>query len=172
MFRRKVDAREYLMRIAADGAHVKAELERASKPSPKRKGPAIETVRRMVLEEMRRLEECVDNLGQSITGQSLVCVWAWAHEQIYGVSPASELAGTNWLAAGSAAKGLIANEFSGDAARALNFIKWALGREQKREEWRRREGQMGGRLTWRQLFHMRQLLVDYRVVMARQKVAV
>lgn len=161
---RRVPEVEVRLALAAAEARETA-VER--KPS-KRKGPEVETVRRTVVAEMRALAEALhEKHAHQISGYTLVSVWAWAHEELYGVSPASELAGLAWLAAGSSAEGLIRGEFGGDGARALDFVKWALRREQEREAWRKRNGKEGGRLTWRQLFSLRQLVVDYRVSLQR-----
>jgi len=100
----------------------------------------------------------------------LVGLWAWLHERVYEVDPVPEVTGKEGLAATSAAKRLLKNEFEEDAARAVDFVRWSWQRERARENWRRENGQDGGRLSWRLQFGDR-LVVDYRIAKKRRRKA-
>jgi hypothetical protein len=96
----------------------------------------------------------------------LVGLYAFCHEQVYGVVPADLLDGKNLLGARSAARKMIANEFAGDSARAAKFVCWVWARERERERWRRSQsGHQGGtgRIDWRSQFVRRALLTDFRL---------
>lgn len=98
----------------------------------------------------------------------LVALYAWCHEQVYGVAPA-ELVGYAWAGAVSAALALVRNEFRGDVPSAVDFLRWVWARERERESWRRRNRPDGGgsRIGWRLQFG-RAMLTDYRIYLARK----
>ena len=98
------------------------------------------------------------------SGRHLVALYAWLHEQIYGVAAAELLDGDAVLGAISSADKLLRAEFDGDAGRAVKFIAWCWSRERQRETSGRNEGR---RVTWRLQFASRCMLTDYRVELLR-----
>lgn len=155
-------------RMAAAGAATRQQLREAreARPAPRRRGPGEAKVRQVLGDEVRAIYEAHERGEQpELTGRGLVAVWARAHEQLYGVHPAPELAGQAFLGACSAANKLLAEI---GPEQALEYLRYAVQREQEREAWRRREGREGRRLGWRQLFVERRQLVDYRVQVHRQ----
>jgi hypothetical protein len=102
--------------------------------------------------------------GQA-TGDHLVALYEWLHEQVYGVATA-ELDGKNWSAAAAMANRMTKEYFGGDYGRAMLFMKWAWNRERFREEQRRARGQSGSRIGWRLQFSGA-LVTDHRVDVAR-----
>lgn len=97
-----------------------------------------------------------------------VALYAWCHEQVYGVAPA-ELDGAAWLNAASAAARMMRAEFDGDGEALAEFMRWVWRREQAREK-RRRAQQRDDvwRVSWRAMFTQRFLLTDYRIDRARR----
>ena len=97
-------------------------------------------------------------------GRHLVALYAWLHNEIYGVG-AEELGDRNALfAASNAAERMVRDAFGGDTKRAVQFIAWAWARERMREK----AGKVSSyRITWRFMFASRSLLTDYRVELVR-----
>jgi hypothetical protein len=99
--------------------------------------------------------------------ETLVALFCWAHEAVYGVSCVADTAKL-FNGAVSAAKKLIADEFGGSFDDTLEYVRWVWKREQSREKWRRENG--GGRvLTWFQVFKYRNLVMEMRVDSVRTK---
>lgn len=103
----------------------------------------------------------------STRGLELVELYAWCHQQVYGVA-ATDLDAYEALQAQRMAGAFIARECSGEPARAVEFVRWAWGRERVREQRRRAlAGDDGYRLGWRLVFGNK-LIVDWRLAMARK----
>ena len=99
-------------------------------------------------------------------GQHLVALYAWMHEQVYGVPPL-ELVGRAYAGASMMAQKMIADWFEGDPNLAVDFLKWCWGRERYRVKRRAETGQTSDfRIGWRLQFG-RSFLSDYRVAMAQ-----
>jgi hypothetical protein len=94
------------------------------------------------------------------TGDHLVALYAWLHRQVYGVE-CEELDAQDWWLARSAAVRLASTHFGDDYDRAVVFMRWVWKREQRDEEWRRKNDKMGRRIGWRLQFSA-QLVTDYR----------
>ncbi len=104
------------------------------------------------------------------TPTHLVALYEWCHEQIYGVLPA-ELNAKAWLMACGHARRLIDEEFKGDVAATIDFIRWTWKREAGREKARRAGTNPNiGRIGWRLQFVTRFLVTDYRLDVARGRV--
>ena len=101
----------------------------------------------------------------------LVALYAYLHGRVYGVEP-SELLGDPlaWLGAVSAATKLLREEFDGNAARAVEWVRWVWQREKRGCDRRANVGESSDfRISWRYMFCRRSLLVDYRRVLADAK---
>lgn len=97
----------------------------------------------------------------------LVALYAKLHESVYGARPEELVDGKSFFAATSAAEKLVRVDFAGDMDAALDFLRWAWRREQRREPTRREQGG-GSRIGWRFQFAARVLLTDYRVDLGRR----
>lgn len=129
---------------------------------PRRRAINVERVR-------RELERAISakELG-ALRPIHLVALWARCHAQVYGAAPA-ELTRDAWLPAKSAAEKLVREEFDGDVAAAVEFLRWTWTREKQREDRARRVGEdRVSRIGWRLMFAQRYLLTDYRVDLARR----
>lgn len=98
----------------------------------------------------------------------LVLVYAWLHQGTYGC-PAGELMGKGFGHACMAAANLARTQFDDDLSALLEFVRWTWAREKDSEEWRRRNGRTGRRITWALQFRNGGILTDYRVAIARQR---
>ena len=98
----------------------------------------------------------------------LVALYAWCHEQVYGVAPA-ELSGLDWSGAAAMAAKLVRDEFGGKMAEVIEFMRWLWRREKAREKWRRDNDREGGRISWRTQFKGGACVTDYRIDKARRK---
>ena len=146
---------------APDAATQVAEMVGAMKPRRKR-GVNVDRVR-AELETMLAADRY-----DTMKPVHLVALWARCHERVYGVVPA-EMVGDAWLAASSSAAKLVRDEFGGDFARAVEFLRWTWRREQGREiAARKRKDERVSRIGWRLQLAQRYLLTDYRLDLARQ----
>jgi len=132
----------------------------ARKPKVRKTRDRIEEARL----EMERRAKSGD--WEGATGLHLVLLYAWLHEEVYGVRT-SELTPKWRGVAAQMADRLIAGEFAGDVGAAVDFMKWSWKREEGREKWRRENQKEGGRLGWRLQFGG-VLVTDYRVDQARR----
>jgi hypothetical protein len=143
-----------------------AQLVRRASPARRaRAGPTKSGIDRTRTEaEVMRLS----NDWSEARPAHVVALYAWCHEQTYGVTPV-ELVGLNWLAAGTAAGKLARDEFDGRLEGVVEFMRWVWRREAKREKWRRENKHEGGRIGWRAQFVQRYLVTDWRIDAARRK---
>jgi hypothetical protein len=93
------------------------------------------------------------------TPTTLVGLYAYLHRGVYNVAP-DELA-DDWLPALSSARRCLEKDFGGDAAKALEFVRWSWQRERRS---RRKNPDSDFRMGWRYQFS-RRLLTDYRVAL-------
>jgi hypothetical protein len=112
-------------------------------------------------------------------GVHLVALYAWLHQQVYGVE-AGELSGVGqgsaavkaaqveWAAASVSAQKFCAKEFGGEFAECVEFMRWAWRREEAVEK-KRRSGESTSdfRMGWRYQFSAR-LATDHRIAAARK----
>ena len=101
----------------------------------------------------------------------LAALYAYLHGQVYGVEP-EELTRVplEWLGCVSAATKLLREEFGGDPAAAVEWIRWVWQRERRGCERRAKVGETSDfRSGWRYMFCRRGLLVDYRRALAAAK---
>ena len=103
-------------------------------------------------------------------GLTLVALWEYMHELVYGVAPADLLAPADWLRAAATANRFLDDAFAGDANALVDFMRWTWRREEGREQWRRENGKSGGRIGYRLQFSG-SILSDFRVDHARQSEA-
>lgn len=99
--------------------------------------------------------------------ETLVALFCWAHEAIYGVSCVAEVAKL-FNGAVSSCKKLMADEFHESFDETLEYVRWVWKREQAREKWRRENG-VGRVLTWFNVFKYRNLVTEMRVDNVRTK---
>lgn len=95
----------------------------------------------LALEEGKKI--IADDSAKCESARALVGVYAALHVGTYKSEP-EEIRSRMIFAALAAAKKLVAEEFSGDYERAVDFVAWAFARERGKAEPRR--------LTWRHLF--------------------
>lgn len=92
-----------------------------------------------------------------------VALYAWLHEQVYGVKPV-ELE-KEWAGAVSAARALLKNEFAEDPTRMMTFMQWVWALERIAEK--KRDASNTFRIGWKWQFVSRALVSNYRVAMTR-----
>lgn len=158
-------------RVKKDAAEQKllrnAALMRASVGEPKKKRTSVKARSGQLERLMEQVEHCIESEDWGDKRPALlVGVFAWAHEQVYGVSVVSELK-RSFLPAINGAKRLMEEEFNGDFDETLTFMRWAWARESDREEWRRKNTGYGKRLKWRSFFQYRDLVTEMRLAEAR-----
>ncbi len=90
----------------------------------------------------------------------LVGLYGALHAHLYGVHPL-ELR-TEYGAAVSAAKKLVADEFAGDCLEAQRYVAWCAARAKKWKQQKERENEEIVRVGWRLLFKGRKWLVDWK----------
>lgn len=101
-------------------------------------------------------------------GRHFVALFAWLHEEVYGVAPEEIYDSRAYAPAVACASRMLAADFGGDGDRMLAFLRWVWARERATEK-RRTDGR-GRRITWQLLFASRSLIVDYRVALVREGV--
>lgn len=142
-------------------------IETICKPKRKpqtRRGSRPETFVRLGEEAF---EFATSKVWHRFTPRHLVAFWAKLHGRVYGVDPCAELAGKAGLAATGMARAFVENQFGGDMAEAVEFLRWTWKRERSREDYRRANGGKGGRIGWRLQFSAT-LVTDYRIDLARR----
>ncbi len=92
----------------------------------------------------------------------LVALWAWCHEQVYGVAPEEAGSPAQFGRACMRAGQLVKASFGGNVAQAVEFMRWSWAREKRRHAWRVREGQELRRVGWALQFSST-LVGDWRV---------
>jgi hypothetical protein len=119
----------------------------------------------------RAMEDLAERLAEDdwteLKPTVFVALAAWMHSEVYGVDVEAELR-PQWKAALGAVGRMLREEFDGNAEAMLAFVKWTWAREMEREEWRRKNGAPGARLTWRRVYAQRGVLSDWRVELARK----
>lgn len=99
----------------------------------------------------------------------LLALYAFCHTKVYGVEAGELLAANTCFLAVKGAKKCLDEDFSGDVARAVGFIRWAWRREEERMRWREaNERETTSRIGWRLQFS-KQFSTDYRFWLAQQK---
>lgn len=115
-------------------------------------------------DEMRLSGEWPDDMRP----KHLVALYAWCHEQVYGVWPSELNSAKPWLGACSAAKRLAVDEFDGDLTKVVGFLRWTWARERRFEDHRIAKFKGGGkRIGWRLQFS-RTLVTDFRLYLRRR----
>ncbi len=137
----------------------------STKPKPPKKA---RTSHRAAFERaMDSARELVNHGTLSDDRRLLVGLYAISHETVYGAVP-QELE-RDFMAARSSAAKLIRDEFEGNIAAAIHFVRWCWSREQARERKRKAtKTQSDFRISWRFQFVSRSLLTDYRVEGSRR----
>ena len=143
-------------------------MESVGDAPPKRKRSANGVYDRSVTEVAGWL---AGSEGQETWGRAearhFVALYAVLHERVYGAAPA-ELRSEAWWGAVSAAGKMLREEFGGEPARMLDFVRWTWRREQGREK-KRGDEQEVRRVGWKLQFLTRHLLTDYRVANAQAR---
>lgn len=146
-------------RLAARKAAIERSISaRREKPKRQARGPE----KRTVLSKIEKAWQIATDgtIGELKDGAwVLVGMHARCHELVYGKSCAAEVSGKAWFGAVSAARKMIKEEFDGNAGDALEYVRWAWLREQKRHEKRSEKTRLG----WRLVFQSRSFVVDYQV---------
>lgn len=101
-----------------------------------------------------------------VTDSEVVALFALIHEDVYGVAEAELESGKVWSQATLAVWRFRTEQFGGDGAAVVDYLRWLGAREKGREAWRRDNGKSGARVSWRAAFS-RALLTDYRIDRAR-----
>lgn len=91
------------------------------------------------------------------------------HKWCYSVEPV--LTNSDLAKAESAARRMLAEEFNGDVAVMVDYVRWVWSDEREREQWRRTNSRGGGVLSWFDVFAARRRLTEYRVYRSRSWIA-
>jgi len=97
----------------------------------------------------------------------LVALYVWCHTQVYGIEPAELGDGSEWFYAERHAAKCLVDQFAGDMAECVTFVRWVWAREDSREKWRRDNNNSGSRISWQWMFNAR-LWTEYRLDLARR----
>lgn len=93
--------------------------------------------------------------------ETMVLLYAWLHEETYGVRPMELWVGARWSNACKMAGSLSRRVFDGDLKAQIEFIRWVWGREAGRYL---SGGKINGsrrRISWHDQFSGGWLLTDY-----------
>lgn len=135
-----------------------------NKPRKKNRNASSKAIVKRKLEDIRiRMR---DNKIDKVSPSEMVALFCILHTDTYGVEP-TEMVGKTWEVACFNAKRFISDEFNGNSAEALLFVRWVWRRETIREA-NPNSPKRKMRLTWRHMFVWRDLLTDYRVEMTRR----
>jgi hypothetical protein len=131
------------------------ELEAASaalaESLPKKAKKQTSFSRARTEEITRQTEEMRASKDFSRAGpRHLVALWAWLHEQTYGVAPS--LHGREWVTASFAAGTVLKKDFAGDVDALLEFVRWTWAEERRSVKWKRENGRPVTPLGWRWQF--------------------
>lgn len=139
------------------------------KEKKKRGAPSVAKSRReKFFSEMEKMRQ--DSEWDDFRAGHFVALYAACHEHCYGILPAETETSKDFALAMLAASRLLKNEFQGNPAKMVHFMRWSWSREQEREKWRRSNGNGGGRLSWRFQFSSSHVS-DYRVNAVRSGVS-
>lgn len=94
----------------------------------------------------------------------LVALYEYCHELVYGEAPLELDNNEVWKLATFAAARMVKRHFDGDAAAAMEFVRWTWQRERSRRAWREKKGVTSTRLGWRLQFRD-DMVTDYRIEM-------
>jgi hypothetical protein len=139
--------------------------KKLAKTKRKRSFSTGPTVRERVTAEMDAMAESGD--WSDGNGAHLVALYCWCHRAVYGLEP-EDLDSKGWARAAALAARMILTQFGGDCTAAALFVRWAWSREHEREEYRRKNGRSGSRLTWWFQFAGGALVTEYRLDIARK----
>lgn len=131
---------------------------------------AVGRARRIPYRQARaEIDRMVEARAWSVDSpELLVGLYGWAHAALYGVEPSDVANPRTYRRACDAASAMLRDHFANQHAPAADYVRWALGREQDREHWRRTHDRQGGRLTWQLLFSAR-IVDDYTVARVRSR---
>lgn len=146
----------------------------ASEPPPKKRklGDSSAAVQRYYDEALALNQRAGDTRDPMLVWsgakvEHMVGLYAAMHERVYGALPI-EL-NHDWLAATSAARKMLREEFGESPALMAEYLRWSFAREKKREGRRQfaEKSGSGWRVGWRYAFVQRSMLTDYRVEVKR-----
>jgi hypothetical protein len=145
------------------GSAAAGALDAVIKDRPVRK-PKLASRKKLAVEiaEMRKSYDWT-----AARAAHFVELYAWCHEQIYGVEAADINSPKERVRAVGAAKRMLELDFKGDQSQFARFIRWAWQRVQSKEKWAKENGAIIGRLSWQVLFSKRNVLTEYRLELAR-----
>lgn len=112
---------------------------------------------------VERAKQHITSRKSDLRASEIVYVYAVLHERVYGVLPL-ELRSEMGRASAAVAN-VIKNEFGGDPAGVIEFLRWTWARE--RDAFARREPENTFRISWRYQFG-RRLMTDYRIALSRR----
>lgn len=131
-------------------------------PKRKRRPPIRVTLQRAMQEAQRRTGE---GDWSDLRPQTFVQLWAWCHQQVYGVLPS--ISAAEWEIACKRVGQFVKLELDGRAEVMLDYMRWLWAREKDAEEWRRRNKRDGGVLGWQRVCSTK-LLTEYRISLSRR----
>jgi hypothetical protein len=135
------------------------EASRALRASlPKRKGNARRSITLAGVQAARAqctLMVAARDFARA-TAVHMVALWAYCHEQVYGVAPATTL--REWSLASLAAGTIARNDFDGKAERMVPFVRWTWAEERRSAAWRRENGKPINPIGWRLQFSRRHVV--------------
>lgn len=146
----------------------------ASEPPPKKRkangdhSAAVQKNYERALALISEVKQGEQRAVMQIGPEVLVGLYAALHERVYEVLPL-ELS-QDWLAAVSAARKMLRDEFGDDPIAMAEYLRWSFAREKKRERVNRASKALNGtgwRVGWRYAFAKRAMLTDYLREMKR-----
>lgn len=143
-------------------------MPRVRRPAKKTPKKPKQVSGAFVREAMNRAQEHARKRSwEGADETTILGLFAWLHEQVYGVDPTPELRGS-WLFARNAVAKIRREEFESLDA-MVDYVRWTWKRERERERWRRDNGRPGGRISWRTQFAYRDLIVEFRLDQNRRR---
>jgi hypothetical protein len=164
MAREVVDPKELERAFATVELRQLVGPEKPNGKKRRRNGSVSRSMLEQRIEQFTRMVERDDFEGA--LPSDLVAAYAWCHRGAYGVLPLELVERGAWERAVLSASSMLKQEFSGDVAAMLDYVRWTWGREIARQEWRARAGQANGsawRIGWYEQFVKKRLLTDYLV---------
>ena len=147
-------------RIISKREQVALEFDKLFDKTPKR---LPNVTKRGMNREIENINKRVQNDNwNNVQSRELVALYAWCHNDLYGVMPV-EMKPRIWLEARRAAKRLVSQEFDNNMAKVIAFFRWVWAREANSYKWKISKGYEIRRISWKNMFIHDYLLTDYRV---------
>lgn len=98
---------------------------------------------------------------------NVVALHMWCHSRVYGVDALELEQGAEFEKARIRAGQLMKKQFGGELPALVDYVKWVWRDENRREQWRRKNGHPGKVLGWRLVFGPHKV-VEYRIEQRRR----